>query len=121
MEVTSRRPGGGRRSKPAEGAHAARCQTYYQRNRERLLAKAKDRHLKDRGASLERMREYHWRKKAWIPVADRLPQKDAVVLMAVEVEEGENVWAGWHDDEGWFTMDGTEVDVTHWMPLPKAP
>lgn len=66
----------------------------------------------------------------WIPVTERLPEYGVRVL-ATDMYEGDDytgIWTReeykddadgcWYDDHGWWhAID----DVTHWMPLPKAP
>ena len=62
----------------------------------------------------------------WIPVEERLPATDDDVLIVTNNEfgTGYEVGQGYYDicDEEWFghAYVGT-IDVTHWMPLPKAP
>lgn len=66
----------------------------------------------------------------WIPVTERLPEYGVRVL-ATDMYEGDD-YTGirtreeypddadgcWYDEMGrWYAID----DVTHWMPLPKAP
>lgn len=59
----------------------------------------------------------------WIPVTERLPEKDKAVLCLLG---NEDYWvAVWdHCDDGLWT-DGewwrAKNFVTHWMPLPEAP
>lgn len=61
---------------------------------------------------------------SWTPVAERLPDDDITVLIAVK-DSDEPVWVGYHDGEdGWCSAsDAIPIDgmVTHWMPLPEAP
>jgi hypothetical protein len=58
----------------------------------------------------------------WIPVTERLPQRNAEVLVCDTREDYVSVWE--YMGEGlWFGNDviwATE-DITHWMPLPEAP
>lgn len=72
----------------------------------------------------------------WIPVTERLPEKDGLYLV-VACDEGcpygEGIWydtvvvtAEYYDDGRWVWYEnGTEYDlcdiVTHWMPLPEPP
>lgn len=66
----------------------------------------------------------------WIPVEERLPEYGVRVL-ATDMYEGDDytgIWTReeykddadgcWYDDHGWWHASD---DVTHWMPLPKAP
>jgi hypothetical protein len=61
----------------------------------------------------------------WIPCADRMPDDETIVLVAIDPSHeqyGEPVWLGYHDgDDGWRTAEGLQVPVTHWMELPAAP
>lgn len=55
----------------------------------------------------------------WIPVTERLPEKNMRVLMCSKqggIAEG--VYAG-----AWiqYRWDAVGMDVTHWMPLPEPP
>jgi hypothetical protein len=65
----------------------------------------------------------------WIPVSERLPEKDKSVLvyfdsgnMAVgywyEKDECVSFWQVWTDD-GWVA--DTDCEPIYWMPLPPAP
>jgi hypothetical protein len=124
-----------RRGRPlgggGDGPRAKWWKRYYAKNKDRIAARQRVRRERDVEADRAAQRQRYLRKKratvgplpssVWIPVAERLPEDDVNVLMVVEVEEGENVWIGWRDKDGWFTMDGTGVDVTHWMPLPESP
>ena len=66
----------------------------------------------------------------WIPVTERLPEYGVRVL-ATDMYEGDDctgIWTReeykddadgcWYDDHGWWHASD---DVTHWIPLPKAP
>jgi Protein of unknown function (DUF551) len=58
----------------------------------------------------------------WIPVAERLPDDDITVMIALDGDEP--VWMGWHDSaDGWYSVDATPLRqrVTHWMPMPEGP
>ena len=72
----------------------------------------------------------------WIPVTERLPEKDGVYIVTACDEGcpyGEGIWydtvvvmADYYDDGRWVWYEGaTEYDlcdfVTHWMPLPEPP
>ena len=72
----------------------------------------------------------------WIPVTERLPEKDGCYLVTACDEGcpyGEGIWydtvvviAEYYDDGRWLWYEGiTEYDlcdiVTHWMPLPQPP
>lgn len=60
----------------------------------------------------------------WIPVSERLPDKNRkAVLIALRWEETDIGWYN-EDDKCWqseFINSYDDGDVTHWMPLPKAP
>lgn len=57
----------------------------------------------------------------WIPVSERLPEVDKVVMAYDE----ETVWFGYHyasyDGECWHTPDNYGLQITHWKPLPAPP
>lgn len=57
----------------------------------------------------------------WIPIGDRLPDADSLVLIATTERE---VWTGYLDGETWRFGDGMPAEwteVTHWMHFPAAP
>ena len=58
----------------------------------------------------------------WIPVSERLPKYNTFVIVFAEGIVGEAVL----DDADYWYWAGTdeyasEINVTHWMPLPEAP
>lgn len=63
----------------------------------------------------------------WIPVSERLPEKNCKCLVCVDVD----VWgkeykaiAVEHYNEdwlGWYSDGGKIPNVTHWMPMPELP
>jgi hypothetical protein len=59
---------------------------------------------------------------AWVRVQDRLPDDDSTVLIAIK-DASEPVWMGWHDVDGWQSVDALQLGgaVTHWRPLPEGP
>lgn len=59
----------------------------------------------------------------WIPVTERLPEKDQEVLIFLF---GEDPYIAWHNGEYWCTEDfrldePDDWQPTHWFPLPKQP
>jgi hypothetical protein len=57
----------------------------------------------------------------WTSVADRLPDDDILVLLALSDEE---VWPGVRDGDVWRYADATPIEsalVVAWMDLPAAP
>jgi hypothetical protein len=57
----------------------------------------------------------------WIPVSDRLPEKQGRILV---IRENKLIYLVWHRGKGIYKRDGIVDDVdcvTHWMPLPKPP
>lgn len=56
----------------------------------------------------------------WISVADRLPDDDLTVLIALA--DGE-VWTGFMDAGDWryVSADLVGIEVTHWMDFPEPP
>ena len=68
----------------------------------------------------------------WIPVTERLPDKDGISPVVIVYTMDGEVTTGWldkHTRDTWFLVVGendyhTEHErmyVTHWMPLPPAP
>ena len=54
--------------------------------------------------------------RGWIPVTERLPEKDTRVIVCASLPEG--VHSDFiYEDGHWFVSAG----VTHWMPLPEPP
>ena len=59
----------------------------------------------------------------WIPVTERLPEKNTSVL--VYYKHGRNIF--WYDEKDGFCdidqygMNCPDGTVTHWMPLPEPP
>jgi hypothetical protein len=57
----------------------------------------------------------------WIPVADRLPDDETLVLLALNDDD---VWPGFRTGDTWRYVDAmliTVERVTHWMPMPAPP
>ena len=62
----------------------------------------------------------------WIPVTERLPKDDVLVLVTVSgiynaITFVDAIQMGEHDRQGWFIKGYEECDnpnVTAWMPLP---
>lgn len=57
----------------------------------------------------------------WASVAERLPDDEALVLIALNDDD---VWTGYRNAGTWCYPDRTPIDaerVTHWMPLPPLP
>ena len=63
----------------------------------------------------------------WIPVEERLPEKDNEFedySKLVIVTNGKDFWKGMYNygGEEWLTFDLWRIDdATHWMPLPVPP
>lgn len=58
----------------------------------------------------------------WIPVTERLPERNMEVLVCDTREDYVSVWE--HMGDGlWFGNEGiwATKDITHWMPLPEPP
>ena len=70
-------------------------------------------------------------KNKWISVKDRLPEykgfnkEHIVIVSGIEDEKRYVYWANvyaYGKDEEIFSVPGwSEMNVTHWMPLPKSP
>ena len=56
----------------------------------------------------------------WIPVEERLPKPEENPVLVYDYS---GVGVSWHSKAmGWLYKNGLPcVEVTHWMPLPKAP
>lgn len=65
--------------------------------------------------------------RRWIPVEERLPEDRSDVLVVAYWHERWGVYMGWCAPEraAWSVHigigDRSDIAVTHWMPLPKAP
>lgn len=63
----------------------------------------------------------------WISVKDRLPERGVFVLLSYAkkcrnpTQFAKNTMAVGRYDYGMFLVEGCEVSVTHWMPLPEPP
>ena len=63
----------------------------------------------------------------WIPVTERLPEDRSDVLVVAYWHERWGVYMGWCAPEraAWSVHigigDRSDIDVTHWMPLPEPP
>ena len=57
----------------------------------------------------------------WIPVSERLPEKDKSVFVFTDCGETDFAYIG-HTTGHWFTNGMLLIPtVTHWMPLPEPP
>ena len=89
----------------------------------------------------EKIKELEKQMPKWIPVAERLPDKDGYYLVFKRNRYGvwryvagfakdgrkvdrydfkrqwENVWYEYDNEYGYVVLDS----ITHWMPLPEAP
>lgn len=57
----------------------------------------------------------------WIPVAEKLPDDDTLVLLALNDDEA---WPGYRDGDIWRYVDAMPIEnerVTHWMKMPAVP
>lgn len=57
----------------------------------------------------------------WTPVTERLPDDEALVLIALNDDD---VWIGFRDCGVWWYPDAMPIAherVTHWMPMPAGP
>ena len=62
-------------------------------------------------------------KHRWIPVTERLPEKNQEVLIFLF---GDDPYIAWHNGEYWITEDfrldePDDWQPTHWFPLPQPP
>lgn len=57
----------------------------------------------------------------WIPVTERLPEKDKNVLIFIKDGDAtDSIMVDFIDSTGQFFWNGSE-EITHWMPLPAPP
>jgi hypothetical protein len=57
----------------------------------------------------------------WIPVSERLPDDETLVLIALNDDD---VWPGFRTGGTWRYVDAMPITVervTHWMHMPPAP
>ena len=61
----------------------------------------------------------------WVSAEERLPQVRENVLVCAYWHEHWGVYMGWNSGHGWTVSCGigqrTDVQVSHWMPLPAPP
>ena len=61
----------------------------------------------------------------WVSVEERLPPLRENVLVCAYWHEHWGVYMGWNSGHGWTVSCGigqrSDVQVSHWMPLPAAP
>ena len=83
----------------------------------------------------EQAKAYFWARKAlqptltppneWVRVEERLPRLRENVLVCAYWHEHWGVYIGWNNGHGWTVSCGigqrNDVQVSHWMPLPKSP
>jgi hypothetical protein len=87
-----------------------------------IMGEHPDAHYPDWYASLiEAIPAADVRPVRWIPVEERMPETDKMVL--VVRSDGDMAVAGWNAALGWLHYwSGFRVrNVTHWMPLPELP
>lgn len=80
---------------------------------EKLYLNLRER-LAERYAEIEQLREV----QKWIPVSERLPEREDFVLVFSEPMRGSE--AEIQRAKGWMCHN-QRTDITHWMPLPAAP
>jgi hypothetical protein len=56
----------------------------------------------------------------WIPVGERLPEEDRLVLV-FDPEMGGHGLATYTKSDGWLGEDVALYEPSHWMPLPEPP
>ena len=83
----------------------------------------------------EQAKAYFWARKAlqptltppneWVSVEERLPRLRENVLVCAYWHEHWGVHMGWNSGHGWSVSCGlgqrSDVQVSHWMPLPEPP
>ena len=71
--------------------------------------------------------KYHFVRNHWIPVTERLPDDDTLMLVNYidHRPDAMDIWIGWHEMENVWYIDGEEHsrergnEVVAWMPLPE--
>lgn len=106
------------------------CATGYDTNCDRCMFCGKNEHGEDscfqklHKASADSIEELS--KPKWIPVTERLPEINTMVLVMDEAHDMavgslEKLW----DGEVWVCpfadVDDEQCPITHWMPLPEPP
>ena len=59
------------------------------------------------------------RKPRWIPVTERLPEKEDEAVIVWEKQGFALI--DWRHDNKWVILDNNYGIATHWMPLPEPP
>lgn len=89
------------------------------------LKKMQEEYIEDEGYERHPLPEWYALDKAielieqtrWIPVSERLPEKEGLYLVSVKNEHdrrySKTCW--FHGDDNWFARQ----DVIAWMPLPE--
>ena len=63
----------------------------------------------------------------WVSIAERKPKRGEYVLFLYDKNSrnptlfAKNTMAVGRYDYGMFLVDGCQVGITHWMPLPEPP
>jgi hypothetical protein len=57
----------------------------------------------------------------WIKIEDELPEEEVEVLALVLYEDGTTDYDLNEYYDGEWLLSGSQVKVTHWMPLPEMP
>ena len=71
--------------------------------------------------------DMNYRKQEWISVDERLPEEDDDYIVNLHYPHGINIATkrSYSKKRKWYGVSVnhwyTEVNVTHWMPLPEAP
>lgn len=95
-----------------DGPRAQWWKDYYARPevKEKRAKYMRDRRKKQQEALLQK----------WTP-ANNHPSTDRIVLVVCETEDGDTVWLGYYEDDGWYLAEGDAVFVKFWMELPQLP
>ena len=69
--------------------------------------------------------DYQKTPNEWVSVEERLPRLRENVLVCAYWHEHWGVYMGWNSGHGWSVSCGigqrSDVQVSHWMPLPEPP
>ena len=77
--------------------------------------------LRDRIRALESELAELRKREEWIPVAERLPEGEEVVLICNAMMPKDLPHFGYRNAGRWVDYDGWEESPTHWRPLPASP
>ena len=69
----------------------------------------------------EMIAEWNQRTDGWVDVNEQLPEETKAVLIYPSPDTYDEADIGWYTNGVWECSSGSELSVTHWMPLPPPP